>query len=38
VNRERLQELAGFDGRNLDPSESLSRWDPRIDDRVGAVS
>jgi len=39
VNRERLQELAGFDGRYLDSSESLSRWDLRIGDRVGpAVS
>jgi CRP-like cAMP-binding protein len=31
VNKERLQELAAFDGRYLDPSESLSRWDLRID-------
>ena len=37
VDRERLQELAGFDGRHLDSSESLSRWDLRIGDRVGPV-
>jgi CRP-like cAMP-binding protein len=30
VNKERLQELAAFDGRYL--SESLSRWDVRIED------
>jgi CRP-like cAMP-binding protein len=33
VNRERLQELAAFDGRYLDMGELLSRWDVRIDDR-----
>jgi CRP-like cAMP-binding protein len=32
VNRERLQELADFDARYLDPSETLSRFDLRIDD------
>ena len=32
VDKERLQELAAFDGRYLDLSESLSRWDLRIDD------
>ena len=32
VNQERLQELAGFDAGYLDPGESLSRWDLRIDD------
>jgi CRP-like cAMP-binding protein len=32
VNTERLQELAAFDGRYLDLSASLSRWDLRIDD------
>jgi hypothetical protein len=31
VNQERLQELAGFDAGYLDPGESLSRWDLRID-------
>jgi CRP-like cAMP-binding protein len=32
VNKERLQKLAAFDGRYLDSSESLSRWDLRIED------
>jgi CRP-like cAMP-binding protein len=32
VNKQRLQELAAFDGRYLDPSASLSRWDLRFDD------
>ncbi len=32
VNKERLQALATFDARYLDPSESLSRWDLRLDD------
>ena len=31
VNYERLQELAVFDGRYLDPSESLSRWELHIE-------
>lgn len=31
VNKERLQELAAFDGRYLDPSESPSRWDLRFE-------
>ena len=32
VNKERLQALATFDARYLDPTESLSRWDLRLDD------
>jgi len=32
VDRERLQELAAFDAGYLDPSESLSHWDLRIED------
>jgi CRP-like cAMP-binding protein len=32
VDTERLQELAAFDGRYLDLSGSLSRWDLHIDD------
>jgi len=32
VNTERLRELAAFDGRYLDLSELLSRWDLHIDD------
>jgi CRP-like cAMP-binding protein len=32
VDKKRLEELAAFDGRYLNPSESLSRWDLRIDD------
>ena len=32
VNKEHLQELAAFDARYLDSSESLSRWDLRFDD------
>jgi CRP-like cAMP-binding protein len=32
VDKERLEELAAFDGRYLNPSESLSRWDLRIED------
>jgi len=32
VNKERLQELAAFDGRYLNSSESLSRWELRIED------
>jgi CRP-like cAMP-binding protein len=31
VNNERLQKLAAFDGRYLDPNESLSRWELRIE-------
>ena len=31
VNKERLQELADFDGRYLDENEFLSRWNVRID-------
>jgi hypothetical protein len=31
VNKERLQELAAFDGRYLLPSETLSRWELRIE-------
>ena len=31
VDKERLEDLAAFDGRYLDPSESLSRWDLRFD-------
>ena len=46
VDRDRLQELAGFDGRYLDSSESwslaalvpVSTGDLRIDDRVRPVS
>ena len=32
VNKEHLQELAAFDGRYLELSELLSRWDLRIED------
>jgi CRP-like cAMP-binding protein len=32
VDKARLQEVAAFDGRYLDLSQSLSRWDLRIDD------
>jgi CRP-like cAMP-binding protein len=32
LNKERLHELAAFDGRYLELSASLSRWDLRIDD------
>ena len=32
VNYERLQQLAAFDGRYLDPSEPLSRWELRIEE------
>jgi CRP-like cAMP-binding protein len=31
VDKERLQEIGAFDGRYLDLSESLSRWDLRIE-------
>jgi len=31
VNKERLHELAAFDGHYLDPGEALSRWDVRME-------